>query len=369
MNELTIQKFWKSGKIHGYLNQTASGHELQILNAGQINHHAGPDFLNAKVKIGDQVWCGAIEIHVRASEWWDHRHDMDPAYNVVVLHVVVEDDAMVMQQNGNEPPTAVIPAAVLQQLSGADDAPDNWSPHSLLTERLNKKADELALISQYTMKDPEWTAWIWLSRGFGAPANQLSFERMLRSAPLTAFRRASFFSRLSLLLGLSGTDHPDASKNPDFIQEFNFWLHKHSIQSTIISFDRSSFRPSTSLYRRCVSLSHLPDKTLSFHQMMMNTDHPDNWKSLLEVPGVPGYPGKILPMNMLLNTALPYQWFIARQKKDRSLQQKVINTLNSLPAESNRIVRTAERSGIPINSAYESQAAIQWYRVSRTRAH
>ena len=44
----------------------------------------GPDFFNAKVKIGGTLWVGNIEIH-KASDWYLHGHDRDTHYDNVVL--------------------------------------------------------------------------------------------------------------------------------------------------------------------------------------------------------------------------------------------------------------------------------------------
>ena len=41
---------------------------MEIINTGRQNSNSGPDFLNAKIKIGDTVWAGNIEIHKKSSE-------------------------------------------------------------------------------------------------------------------------------------------------------------------------------------------------------------------------------------------------------------------------------------------------------------
>ncbi|MDE6040450.1 MAG: DUF2851 family protein, partial [Muribaculaceae bacterium] len=64
------------------------GNAVSVIDPGLLNTNAGPDFFNAKVRIGDRMWVGNIEIHVRASDWYRHGHDSDPAYDSVVLHVV-----------------------------------------------------------------------------------------------------------------------------------------------------------------------------------------------------------------------------------------------------------------------------------------
>jgi len=49
---------------------------------------SGPDFLNAVLKIGDEVYQGAVEIHKNSYDWVQHGHHENRQFNSVVLHVV-----------------------------------------------------------------------------------------------------------------------------------------------------------------------------------------------------------------------------------------------------------------------------------------
>ncbi|MCK5834757.1 MAG: DUF2851 family protein, partial [Lentisphaeria bacterium] len=68
--------------------ETTTGEEVHVLNAGHWNDEAGPDFLEAKVSIGGKVFEGHIELHLVASDWYAHKHQDNPAYESVILHVV-----------------------------------------------------------------------------------------------------------------------------------------------------------------------------------------------------------------------------------------------------------------------------------------
>ncbi|MEI9911467.1 MAG: DUF2851 family protein [Bacteroidota bacterium] len=59
---------------------------------GQYNTHQGPDFTDAKIKIGDTTWAGTVELHIKTSDWNKHNHQTDSKYKNVILHVVWEDD-------------------------------------------------------------------------------------------------------------------------------------------------------------------------------------------------------------------------------------------------------------------------------------
>ena len=88
---------------------TTSGQEVEVIDPGLHNHDAGPDFFNAKVRIGGQVWVGNVEIHLRSSDWQRHGHQLDPAYNNVILHVAEVVDAEVVTQDGKQLPQLCLP--------------------------------------------------------------------------------------------------------------------------------------------------------------------------------------------------------------------------------------------------------------------
>ncbi|WP_286072330.1 DUF2851 family protein, partial [Duncaniella freteri] len=87
---------------------TVDGRRISIIDPGRHNTDAGPDFFNAKIKIGERTWAGDVEMHVRASDWHRHHHDSDPAYDSVVLHVVDCDDAPISRRNGEIIPQMVM---------------------------------------------------------------------------------------------------------------------------------------------------------------------------------------------------------------------------------------------------------------------
>ena len=83
--------------------RTVDGRVVQVLDVGQLNVDAGPDFFNAKIKIDGEMWVGNVEIHVKASDWFRHHHDSDKAYDSVILHVVEKDDMPVSALVANIP--------------------------------------------------------------------------------------------------------------------------------------------------------------------------------------------------------------------------------------------------------------------------
>lgn len=87
---------------------TTDGRPVEVLDPGLHNRNAGPDFFNAKVKIGGTLWVGNVEIHDRSSHWYQHGHHTDANYDNVVLHVVGEADRDVQTQKGDFVPQVVM---------------------------------------------------------------------------------------------------------------------------------------------------------------------------------------------------------------------------------------------------------------------
>ncbi len=90
--ERFIQDIWYSLLFDTGRLSTTRGQSVRILDTGRPNRDNGPDFRDARVVIGGVEWSGDIEIHLRSSDWTAHRHDHDPRYNAVVLHVVLYAD-------------------------------------------------------------------------------------------------------------------------------------------------------------------------------------------------------------------------------------------------------------------------------------
>src|ERR1035437_6727477 len=92
MTETLLHFIWKF-KLWKPKNLFSIGETpLHILKCGEPNTHAGPDFTNARIKLGDTEWAGNIEIHKKSSDWFVHNHQHDAAYDNVILHVVYEYD-------------------------------------------------------------------------------------------------------------------------------------------------------------------------------------------------------------------------------------------------------------------------------------
>ena len=65
-----------------------------VLHPGFWNREAGPDFREAVVQFGsDRAVVGDVEIDLHPAAWRGHRHENNPAYRRVILHVVWDGDS------------------------------------------------------------------------------------------------------------------------------------------------------------------------------------------------------------------------------------------------------------------------------------
>ena len=102
--EKLLHYVWKHKLLPPEPLYTTDGQPIEIIDTGLHNMDAGPDFFNAKVKIGGNIWVGNVEIHSRSSDWFVHNHHQDEHYNNVILHVTEIADTHVKTANGLTPP-------------------------------------------------------------------------------------------------------------------------------------------------------------------------------------------------------------------------------------------------------------------------
>ncbi len=116
MREDFLHFLWRWRRFDAQNLATTDGQALEILHPGEPNPHAGPDFFNARIRLDGTLWAGNVEIHLNASDWLAHRHDHDPAYENVVLHVVLDEDQRLRRPNGEALPCFTLRRRIPPQL-------------------------------------------------------------------------------------------------------------------------------------------------------------------------------------------------------------------------------------------------------------
>jgi len=113
MSEKELRGEWSLQLLDTTRLLTTDGRRVVVVRPGVANPDAGPDFLDALIRVGATLYHGDVEIHLAASGWQAHRHHLDPHYNKVILHVVLLVD-------GNGVPPRTLSGRELPVLSLAD---------------------------------------------------------------------------------------------------------------------------------------------------------------------------------------------------------------------------------------------------------
>ncbi len=99
--EKLLQQIWSRQEFLAAGLCTADGRTLRVRHAGRWNRLGGPDFFGAQLELGGQPIEGDVEVHLRAGDWNAHGHAKDPAYDRVVLHVVLFPGAECFTRGAN----------------------------------------------------------------------------------------------------------------------------------------------------------------------------------------------------------------------------------------------------------------------------
>jgi hypothetical protein len=384
---------------------TVDGVSVRVIDPGQLNRDAGPDFFNAKVKIGDRMWCGNVEIHVRASDWMRHGHHTNPAYDSVILHVVEFDDAPIYRTNGELIPQIKMPCArdfsarygaFINNTANAiacsaelGSLPElmvrDWLD-SMAFERLHAKADAVAARLEQCVGDWETAAYVTLARALGAGINGDAFERVAKSMPLRFLRKHSdsLTSIEALLFGQSGLlDYAPADDRyvESLRREYEFLANKFSLhRPSDMGWRMSRMRPASFPHRRLAMLARMVEGGFQLMQRLLEVKTEDDARALFRVE-LSGYWvnhfnfGPPSPVNrpsamghstvdmLVINVVVPLLTAYGEATDDAGLSDRAVDILEHLPGEKNRLTEDFTRAGIRCRNAFDSQAMVELHRV------
>ncbi len=118
---------------------TEGGEPIKVIYPGRTNDDRGADFRDAVIATSRGLAKGDIEVHVKSSDWRTHHHHNDPAYNRVILHVVMWNDIgkATNLQNGKTIPTLALYKYPISQQTNLARPPSSLSiPCLRAAERL-----------------------------------------------------------------------------------------------------------------------------------------------------------------------------------------------------------------------------------------
>ena len=399
--ELLLHYVWKHKIFPLKMLRTTTGKPVEVIDAGLPNTNAGPDFFNAKLKIGGTLWVGNIEVHTLASDWMRHGHDKDAAYDNVILHVAETVDCEVFRANGAPVPQLQLscPESVRQrydELSHAEIYPPCYSilsflpkltVHSWLSalqvERFEQKAHVIAARLERCNNHWEDVFFITLSRNFGFGLNGDAFEAWANHLPFRAIdkHRDNLFQVEAFFFGQAGLldeELPDADEYYRKLQkEFRYLQHKFEL-SAPMSATQWRFlrlRPGNFPHVRLAQLANLYYKERSLFSRIMEVETLEAVQKLLTVSTSPYWEehfnfrkvsssrekqvGKNAQSLIAINTVIPFLYAYGLHKADGVLCERATRFLESLKAEDNHIIRHWSGAGLPVSTAADSQALLQ----------
>lgn len=400
--ELLLHYTWKHRLFPLKELVTTDGQSVEVIDPGLHNEDAGPDFFNAKLKIGEVMWVGNVELHRRSSEWYVHGHHTDRAYDNVVLHVSEEDDSPVRRSDGSLIPVLVLPVPEQVKLNYAlllrnEKYPPCYAVipqlprltvHSFLsalqTERLMQKAELIEERRKRCGLNWDDAFFVTLARNFGFGVNGDAFEHWAGCIPLRAVdkHRDDLFQIEAIFLGQAGL--LGGESNDEYCcrmqREYAYLSHKFGLMPMDASLWRFlRMRPFNFPHVRLAQLAALYQCSQGLLSRLLEASGADEACALLEVkpsaywethyafgeasPRSSKRLGKTTRQLLVINTLAPFLYAYGHYKGEEHLCQRAVELLESIKAEDNRIIRAWELCGLKVNSAADSQALIQLRRA------
>ncbi len=381
---------------------TTSGDPVKIEDPGYVHQDGGPDLQNARIRIGETLWAGNVEIHFRSSQWYEHEHHKDPAYDNVILHVVLEADRDCKTSSGVSIDALELKERIPEGLARAyqrfiDDRRTaipcgpmigeipplvlwNWVDR-LALERLERKAERIQDLWELSERDPRETFYRLLARYFGGKVNAPAFEQLAFRTPMKLLVRYKdqLGSLEALLFGQAGFLDGEA-KDPYMEtrqEEYRFQRRVWGLRGM----DPSAWR-----FLRLRPANFPTVRIAQFAAFLHRNGDP--WKALegaskdqqlLKIFDVEASEywrdhykfgkgrkrrtkaalGEQMKKNLLVNAVAPFLFFFGELWERDEWRERGVRILEGLGAEENAILRRWKKLGIEPENAFRSQGLIE----------
>lgn len=376
---------------------TENKNQIEIIHPGIRNDDSGPDYFNARLKIGETTWAGNVEIHVKTNDWLSHQHQYDPAYQNVILHVVYNNDSVTPI---NHIPVLElkerIPRILLNNYSKIHKSLktihcsssidkvnpfhiENWLER-IAIERIQQKTSRIKSTLHLTNGDWNQTFLITLFRNFGFSVNADPMETLGRKIDwrILLKEKSSLENIEAILFGVSGL--LGSGSNDDYFlmlkEKYNHYKRKHGFEEMNLSaWKFSKMRPSNFPTIRIAQLSFILHYTSWLFSSVKETRKLSDFISVFEsytskywrTHYVFGKPTKEKEKrigsksieNIIINTVVPILFLYGEEHDDTSLKMFSIRLLSEVDSESNKYTREWEKHKLKNANALHSQAINQ----------
>ena len=398
MREEFLYYLWENRLIDNNL-QTAEGEAVEVVATGYRNTDSGPDFLEAKIRIGDKLWAGHVEIHVKSSDWIRHGHQNDKAYKNVILHVVYENDAQV-----NEIPTLELKGHFDESLFLQYQkliSSKNWIPceksiakapvftrlswlDRIAVERLESKSETVTKILEANQFDWEDALYKLLMRYFGLKVNNEAFEYLANILPFkTLLKHADNLLQVeAMLMGCAGFLEYDFTEEYPLLLKREFAVMRAKFNLLTMPAERWKFlrmRPSNFATIRLAQMAQLIHKNGCLFskiktakdttevKALFDVKASEYWKThyRFEVPAEskPKHLGNTTADVLIINAVAPLLFCYGKLHKNESYCDTAMQFLEDIEAEDNAIIRHFSQCGITAENAMQTQALLHLYNM------
>ena len=403
MKEEFLHYVWKYGFYHADKLRDHDGNLIEVIHPGEYNRDSGPDFFNARIRIGETEWAGNVEIHTKASHFELHGHHRDHAFDNVILHVTGENDRLVRNARGKEVLTVELEydESISEKYTSLINNPltiacqndimnidrfviRHWL-HSLLVERLTCKSEHVNTILADTGGDWEETFYRVISRYFGFRVNTEPFEMLSSAIPFRIIKKHidNSFQVEALLFGTAGLLEEGLFRNAiedeyyrELLREFRILSAKYSLKPVhgwLWKFSR--LRPVNFPTVRISQLSSMLSGTAGLFSRVLEASDIKTLKSFFEVSASDYWDdhyvfgkrsrvgkkrtGETATDILLINSVIPVIFSYGLYRGDQKLTERALSFLDLIGQEDNMIIREWSAAGMVPVSAYETQALIQ----------
>jgi len=378
---------------------TPQGLPVEVVDPGMRNLDAGPDFFNAKIKIGGIMWIGNVEIHCTSADWYQHGHHLDPAYNSVILHLAGRLNREVVNQKGETLPQLLLPvpekirenAAYLLQsdyplpcrefLSVMDRRLIRSYLDDLCVERMERKLEDVIGHLQRFNQSWDEAFYVMLTRNFGFGLNSRPFEALALTLPLNHILRHSDDPQMveALLFGQAGMLQDQSLKDPYYRHlqsDYLFLSSKYGLKCMDgFLFRKMRIRPYSFPHVRIAQLASLLQRAGRLFSSVLETEDIRQLSMLFRCEPSAYWAthysfGKESPITtrvlgdssvdlLLINTVVPILFAYGRKTGREDYCERALQMLLQLKPENNSIVRMFRVAGIVPDCASDTQALIQ----------
>lgn len=404
MNESFLHYVWQFQYFNKQNLSTETGDAIQIIKTGSLNTNAGPDFMNARIRIGEMEWVGNVEIHINSSAWYEHKHDLDQAYENVVLHVVWKNDKPVKRNDQTLMPTLELKDRVDEKMllnfrklvNSPESIPceRNFARVSeliklsmmerALVQRLQSKASIVLETWNRTINNWEETCYRLLAKNFGFKVNAEPFSQLAATLPYRILLKHSdkLVQIEALLFGQAGflDKHYDDPYYKVLSREYSLLCNKYQLSDSKMNKAQWKFlrlRPANFPTVRLAQLASLlfHNKNL-FSKILSATSfkavynlftirQSEYWTHHYQFSqhakeGEAGLGDESI-YNIIVNSVVPLLTAYGKFNDEQTFIDRSVEFLQQIPSEKNSITKKWNHLGMESKTSFDSQALIELY--------